>query len=69
MRLTVNQAIFALEVFVRENPEWANEQIVFNGEKGGYFTVRRVSLDGKTPKWEEKVVPLGQDVVTWSKYA
>ena len=42
MRLTVENLRHELDVFLWENPDWADAQIVFGEERGGYMYARRV---------------------------
>lgn len=42
MRLTVENLRHELDVFMWENPSWADAHIVFGEERGGYMYARRV---------------------------
>ena len=42
MRLTVENLRHELDVFLWENPSWADAHIVFGEERGGYMYARRV---------------------------
>ena len=61
MRLTVENLRHELDVFLWENPDWADAAIVFGEERGGYVYARRVKRR-KEPgepfniKFEEKYI-------------
>ena len=47
MRLTVENLRHELDVFLWEHPDWADAQIVFGEEKGGFIYARRVKKEKK----------------------
>ncbi len=61
MRISVETLRHELDVFLWENPEWADAKIVFGEEKGGYIYARRVKRRKEPGKvfnieFEEKII-------------
>lgn len=61
MRISVETLRHELDVFLWENPEWADAKIVFGEEKGGYIYARRVKRRKEPGKvfnieFEEKMI-------------
>ena len=61
MRVSVETLRHELDVFLWENPEWANAKIVFGEENGGYIYARRVKRRKEPGKvfnieFEEKII-------------
>ena len=62
MRIKVETLRHELDVFLWENPDWAESEVVMEFEQGGKIYARRVLKTGgygKNPfniQWEEKLI-------------
>jgi len=62
VRIKVETLRHELDVFLWENPEWAESEVVVQYEHGGKIFARRVKKDGgygRKPfniQWEEKLI-------------
>lgn len=59
MRIKVETLRHELDVFMWENPDWAEAEVVMEFEQGGKIYARRVLKTGKNPfniQWEEKLI-------------
>ena len=62
MRIKVETLRHELDVFMWENPDWAESEVVMEFEQGGRIYARRVKKSGgygKNPfniQWEEKLI-------------